>query len=154
YADREHSANLAWLTGFDPRFEEAVLILRADGKPLIVVGTECESYLPISPLFREGRLRHERLEPFSLLGIARNHSRQLEEIVRGEGVCAGSRVGCVGWKYFSPVEHALGERAIEIPAFLADTLRGITSQVVNGTAIFHHPATGLRARCSAAEIAA
>eukprot|EP01035_Chromulina_nebulosa_P055744 gene55744-76409_t len=23
YADREHSANLAWLTGFDPRFEEA-----------------------------------------------------------------------------------------------------------------------------------
>ena len=21
YADREHSANLAWLTGFDPRFE-------------------------------------------------------------------------------------------------------------------------------------
>src|SRR5665213_3511038 len=27
YADREHSANLAWLTGFDPRFEEALLIL-------------------------------------------------------------------------------------------------------------------------------
>ncbi|MFI5226233.1 MAG: hypothetical protein ACHQ3P_06110, partial [Candidatus Limnocylindrales bacterium] len=25
YADREHSANLAWLTGFDPRFEEAVV---------------------------------------------------------------------------------------------------------------------------------
>ena len=24
YADREHSANLAWLTGFDPRFEEAL----------------------------------------------------------------------------------------------------------------------------------
>ena len=24
YADREHSANLAWLTGFDPRFEEAI----------------------------------------------------------------------------------------------------------------------------------
>jgi hypothetical protein len=51
YGDREHSANLAWLTGFDPRFEEALLILRMDGTPLIVVGTECESYLPISPLF-------------------------------------------------------------------------------------------------------
>ena len=25
YADREHSANLAWLTGFDPRFEEAIV---------------------------------------------------------------------------------------------------------------------------------
>ena len=27
YADREHFANLAFLTGFDPRFEEAMLIL-------------------------------------------------------------------------------------------------------------------------------
>ena len=24
YADREHSANLSYLTGFDPRFEEAL----------------------------------------------------------------------------------------------------------------------------------
>ena len=29
YADREHSANLACLTGFDPRFEEAILIVGA-----------------------------------------------------------------------------------------------------------------------------
>ena len=27
YADREHSANLAYLTGFDPRFEEAALVV-------------------------------------------------------------------------------------------------------------------------------
>ena len=27
WADREHSANLAYLSGFDPRFEEAVLIV-------------------------------------------------------------------------------------------------------------------------------
>ena len=25
YADREHSANMSFLTGFDPRFEEAIL---------------------------------------------------------------------------------------------------------------------------------
>jgi hypothetical protein len=30
YGDREHSANLAWLTGFDPRFEESLLILRLE----------------------------------------------------------------------------------------------------------------------------
>jgi Xaa-Pro aminopeptidase len=41
YADREHSANLAWLTGFDPRFEEAVLIVAPVGEPLILVGNEC-----------------------------------------------------------------------------------------------------------------
>ena len=27
YADREHSANVSWLTGFDPRFEEALVIV-------------------------------------------------------------------------------------------------------------------------------
>lgn len=41
YADREHSANLAWLSGFDPRFEEAVLILRPSGEPLLLTGIEC-----------------------------------------------------------------------------------------------------------------
>jgi hypothetical protein len=30
YADREHSANLSFLTGFDPRFEEAILVVGED----------------------------------------------------------------------------------------------------------------------------
>jgi len=154
YGDREHSANLDWLTGFDPRFEEAVLILRMEGTPLILVGTECESYLPISPLFREGRLRSERFEPFSLLGISRAESRQLEEIFREEGLRDTSRAACAGWKYYASSEHPLGERALEVPAFLADTLRTITPHVVNGGALFQHPGTGLRSFCSAAEIAA
>lgn len=148
YGDREHSANLAWLTGFDPRFEEAVLILRPEGAPLIVVGTECESYLPISPLFRAGGLRKERFEPFSLMGISRADSRLLDDIFRGEGLGEGSRVGTAGWKYYDAPE------SIEIPALLVDTLRGITPHVTNASAIFHHPATGLRTFCSAAEIAA
>ncbi|MFN7934600.1 MAG: M24 family metallopeptidase [Bryobacteraceae bacterium] len=153
YADREHSANMAWLTGFDPRFEEALLILTPGTTPLILVGTECESYLPISPLFKARSLRHERFEPFSLLNIARNNSRQLDEILRGEGINAESTVGTVGWKYFHPNEHPLGQKALEIPAFIADTIRAIAPHTVNATDIFHHPATGLRTFCSAAEIA-
>jgi Creatinase/Prolidase N-terminal domain. len=39
YADREHSANLAWLTGFDPRFEEALLVLEMAVEPALLVGT-------------------------------------------------------------------------------------------------------------------
>jgi hypothetical protein len=31
YADREHSVNMAYLTGFDPRFEEAILIVGPSG---------------------------------------------------------------------------------------------------------------------------
>src|SRR6185295_20104072 len=45
WGDREHSANIAYLTGFDPRFEEAVLIVGARNgpanDPAILLGTEC-----------------------------------------------------------------------------------------------------------------
>ena len=154
YGDREHYANLAWLTGFDPRFEEALLIVRLSGDPLILVGTECESYLPISPLWKAGRLRHERFEPFSLLDIARDESRPLDSIFQDEGISTDARVGCAGWKYYTAQEHASGERALELPAFIADTLRELSSHVVNATALFQHSGTGLRSFCSASEIAA
>ena len=38
YADREHSANLAYVTGFDPRFEEAMLVLGPSGETAVLVG--------------------------------------------------------------------------------------------------------------------
>ena len=50
YGDREHFANLMYLTWFDPRFEESILVIKKDGKPLILVGNECKDYLRISPL--------------------------------------------------------------------------------------------------------
>ena len=147
YGDREHYANIAWLTGLDPRFEEALVVLRLTGDPLIVVGTECESYLPISPLWKAGRLRSERYEHFSLLDISRDESRELVAIFKDEGVAPDSRVGCAGWKYYPD------PKALEIPSFIADTLRGLSSHVVNATALFMHPDTGLRSFCSPHEIA-
>ncbi len=55
YADREHLANIAHLTGFEPRFEEALLLLGPGNKRILVTGNESESYAPVSPL--EGRER-------------------------------------------------------------------------------------------------
>src|SRR5687768_10643366 len=46
YGDREHFANLCYLIGFDPRFEEAVLLLAKDGRRKLLVGNECLGYLP------------------------------------------------------------------------------------------------------------
>ena len=40
YADREHAANIAFLTGFEPRFEEALLLLGKAGQRVIVAGNE------------------------------------------------------------------------------------------------------------------
>ncbi|MCB8943148.1 MAG: hypothetical protein H6658_05285 [Ardenticatenaceae bacterium] len=155
YGDREHFANLTYLTNFDPRFEEALLIIRQQTDPLLVVGNECEGYLGISPLYNAGKLRHERFQPFSLISQPRQHSRLIEEIFADEGIDSGATVGCVGWKYFGDREVGNGRQAIELPAYLVDRLRYLAGwdNVVNATAIFMHPQTGLRARCSAAEIA-
>ena len=96
YADREHSANLAYLTGFDPRFEEALLLLGRSGNRLLVVGNECMGYLPEADL----GLHVELFQEFSLMGQPREKSRPLWTILADFGIGRGSRVGCVGWKCY------------------------------------------------------
>lgn len=155
YGDREHFANLAYLTNFDPRFEEALLIVGRDRKPLMVVGNECEAYLGISPLLSEGQFRIERFQTFSLLGQPREQSRRLGEIMADEGIDATSSVGCVGWKYFSEAEQHDFHHALDLPSYMVDTLRGLAGHdnVTNVTDIFMHPGYGLRPYCSASDIA-
>lgn len=155
YADREHFANMAYLTNFDPRFEEAVLIVKSTGSPLLVVGNECEGYLGVSPLYTAGKLRAERFQPFSLLNQPRDASRKIRDIFAGEAIGTAAKVGCVGWKYFADSEHPDGAHAIDLPSYLADTLRDLAGRdaVVNATALMMHPGHGLRAQCSASEIA-
>lgn len=155
YADREHFANLAYLTNFDPRFEEAIAIIASQGSPLLVVGNECEGYLGVSPLYAAGKLRSERFQPFSLLNQPRDSSRIMRDIFAGEGIGKASRVGCIGWKYFADTEHPDGVHAIDLPSYLVDTLRELCSReaVVNATALLMHPGYGLRAECSVSEIA-
>ena len=156
YADREHFANLAYATNFDPRYEEALLILNLKSAPLLLVGNECVSRLPVSPLFVGGRLRHERFQSFSLLDQPREDSRLLKDILAEEGIGPGSRVGCAGWKYFTEQEQPDSRHAIEIPSFIVDALRDLSGRenVINATGIFMHPGSGLRAACSPSEIAA
>ena len=155
YGDREHFANLAYLTGFDPRFEEALLILARQGEPLLVVGNECDAYLAISPLYVAGKLRGERYQPFSLLNQPREDSRLIHEIFAGEGIGQNARIGCAGWKYLSEAEHPSAAHALELPAYLVDTLRELAGweSVVNATDILMAPGYGLRTTCTPAEIA-
>ena len=155
YSDREHFANLAWLTGFDPRFEEALLILGPENNPLILVGNECESRLNISPLFTGGLLRKERYQPFSLPDMPRDESRMLKDIFRGEGIGEGASVGCAGWKYMTEKEQPGASHALFMPAFIVDILRDLSgkSGVVDATAIFMNADNGLRTFASPSEIA-
>ena len=76
YGDREHAANVAYLTGYDPRFEETLLILAAGRKPILLLGNEGMSYSAVSPL----DLERELYQTFSLLGQPRGESPMLKHM--------------------------------------------------------------------------
>ena len=152
YADREHSANVEYLTGFDPRFEEALLLLDRSGARRLLVGNECLGYLPDERL----EIPSELLQELSLMGQPRGRSRTLRQILSSFGVREGTRVGCAGWKYFGDTLGEPPARALDIPAYVADVLRDLTGdrrRVTNATRLFMDPGEGLRATSSAAQIA-
>lgn len=155
YGDREHFSNLMYLVHFDPRFEEALLIINQTETPLLLVGNECVSHLSVSPLYNAGKLRYERYQPFSLLNQPRNESRLLETIFEEEGITGDSAVGCIGWKYFTEQEFTDYKTRIDLPSFITDTLRTICSHknVVNATDILVSSGYGLKASLSPFEIA-
>ncbi len=139
YGDREHFANLYWLTGFDPRFEEALLILPLNGDPLLLVGNECASYVRISPLAASGRLRWECHPPFSLPDQPQPDGRTLAEVFAAEKL---GRTGLADWKV--------------LPAGQFATPHWIVA-AIQAAAVSLEPATGplhqLRSQSTAAEIA-
>jgi hypothetical protein len=137
YADREHSANISFLTGFDPRFEEALLVIGPDDPPAILAGNECLGTAGAAPL----PVRTHRFQDFSLPMQPRDRSRPLAEILAGEGIGPGSRVGVLGWKPFPDRSR------LEVPAYIADELRalvGPTGVVENANDLLMDPADGLR----------
>ena len=136
YADREHSANLAYLTGFDPRFEEAMLVVGPSDEPAVLVGNECFGVAGAAPL----PMRRHLFQDFSLPSQPRDRSRTLPEILAEEGVAADAKVGVIGWKTFQ-------DRAtIEVPAYIADELRHMTPSgtAENAAHLMIDAADGLR----------
>jgi creatinase/prolidase-like protein len=137
WGDREHSANLAYLSGFDPRFEEALLVFGPTGDPAVLVGNECEGMAGAAPL----PMRVVMFQDFSLPSQPRDVSAPLRSILLDEGIRSGGRVGIVGWKAFDSRE------TIELPSFLVDELRravGPSGLVESATDLLIDPATGLR----------
>jgi hypothetical protein len=137
YADREHSANLAYLSGFDPRFEEALLVVGRDTRPTILVGNECVGMAEAAPLDMEVVL----FPPLSLPGQPDRVGAELIEVLGELGIGAGSRVGVVGWKGLD------GAHRIDAPAFVVDDLRtrtGSAELVVNATGMLIDAADGMR----------
>ena len=155
YGDREHVGNIMWATGFDPRFEEALLIIGPSGAPLVLAGNECLPYVAVSPLHSTGELRTELYQPLSLPSQPRSSSRRLADILRDEGIAPGVRVGMVGWKYLTALEHDDPVHAVDVPSHITDTVRSLAGwdAVENATDLLIHPGHGLRAIAGPEEIA-
>jgi hypothetical protein len=147
YADREHSASLSYLTGFDPRFEEALLIFGPDGDPAILVGNECWGMAGAAPL----PMRRHRFQDFSLPMQPRDRSFPLASILADEGIGPGTHVGLVGWKTYRHPGMS------DVPAYLTDELRvavGGSGSVENVTDLLIDPSEGLRVINEVEQVAA
>jgi hypothetical protein len=155
YGDREHFANMMFLSGFDPRFEEALLLLGAGERRVLVVGNECLSYAD------EARLPGTEVvlcQSLSLMGQDRSAKPKLADVLRAVGLRTGDSIAIAGWKYLEPEEWD-GEThpGSFVPAYMVDVLKrivGNSGAVTDETAILMHPETGLRAAVDADQIAA
>ncbi len=145
YGDKEHYANLLYLIDFDPRFEEALLVLGASGKRHLIAGSEGMLYgqalgVPV---------QLEHYQPFSLMGQPLS-SPSLDALLREFGVKAGDRVGVAGWKWLETDPS----RPSYVPAFLVQASRDASeSEPVDVTRVLLDPEDGLRSTASASQIA-
>ena len=152
YADREHAANLVFLTYFDPRFEEALLLLGPNGARTLILGNEDMGYTSQA----RTALSFVLCQSFSLMGQARDTAPRLDHVLRDVGLKAGDRVGVVGWKYLEAREDDDLESPAFVPAYLVRQLQRVvgSGQLIDVTAALTHPVTGVKSRNSAAQIAA
>jgi Xaa-Pro aminopeptidase len=150
YADREHFANLSYLTGYDPRFEESLLIMTPGNTPVLLVGNEGEAYAKVVPDIVDV----VRYQSFSLVNQDRSASPRLPELLRAAGLGNGiRRTGIAGWKYFGPAETDRPDDWIDAPAFVVDELRSLGCTPVNATALFTEPGRGIRLVSTADQLA-
>jgi Xaa-Pro aminopeptidase len=151
YADREHLANVMFLSGFEPRFEEALLLLGPGGRRVLVTGNECVPYAVISPL---PGLEVRLSQTMSLLGQDRSEAPRLTDVLRAIGIGGGDRVGVIGWKYLAAAEwEGEGEPPAFIPAPYLAAIARVAGGVVDRTEVLLHPEHGQRSIIDADQIA-
>jgi Xaa-Pro aminopeptidase len=153
YADREHLANVMFLSGFEPRFEEALLLLGPGARRILITGNECVPYAVVSPL---PGLEVRLSQTMSLLGQDRTRAPRLTDVLRDAGIRAGDRVGVIGWKYLAPEEWEDDAPAPSfLPAAYLESIRRVAGAegVVDRTEVMLHPEHGQRSIIDVDQIA-
>jgi hypothetical protein len=140
YGDREHVANISWATGYDPRFEEAVLVVVPGRTPVLLAGNEGLPYSETAA----GDVERVLWQPLSLMGQPRDRTKPLADLLAAAGLTRGMRIGLAGWKGYENAAGAFDPQWFETPHYLVETLRSF-GPVANAALLFMNPADGLRA---------
>ena len=152
YADREHFANVMYLAGFEPRFEEALLLLGPDDCRILVTGNECVPFAATSPL---PGLLVLLAQTMSLLGQSRSEAPRLRDVLSTAGLQPGQSAGLIGWKYLEAEEWEGAAPPAFMPAPYVEAVVQIVGRdnIVDRTTVLLHPETGHRSMIGADEIA-
>lgn len=151
YADKEHGGNFEYLTGFVPRFEEGLLIVKKTGEATLILGSENLKMANYSRI--PAALKH--CPHFSLPNQPMDHERPLEEIFIETGLNTISKIGLVGWKMFTSTT-ANNKHLFDIPWFIVDAVKNsIASNTVleNAAHLFIRGDRGARITNNENEIA-
>ncbi|WP_373471248.1 M24 family metallopeptidase [Carnobacterium alterfunditum] len=151
YADREHGANFEYFTGFIPRFEEACLVIHANGESHLLLGNEnvkmaAHSRIKANPV---------HVPFFSLPNQPMAGEKTLDHYFKESHITPDAKIGIIGWKLFTSNQYNNSD-LFDLPFYIIDSLMNYVTnrnQLQNFTFSLLSPKDGLRTTYNANEIA-
>lgn len=150
YADKEHGSNFEYLTGFIPRFEEALQIITLDGRSTLLLGNENYNKVKYSRIKSEGYL----IPLFFLPNQPMEGFRSFEKYINEVKIDDQGLIGFVDWKLLSE-EMKQDSFISAVPSFIVDAFRKKygPEKFINATHLYLSPCYGARTTNNANEIA-
>lgn len=118
YADLEHGGNFEYLIGFLPRFEEALLVLHADGDAFLVLGNENFNKAEKARISASAIC----LSHFSLPDQPMQIEESVSQILGRVCIKDKKTIGLAGWKKFTSSVEENG-KMFDLPNYLIEALR-------------------------------
>lgn len=147
YADREHGSNFGYFTGFEPRFEEGLLVIQQNGNAAVMLGNETlkmhqYSRIPVKPV---------HVPYFSLPNQPMAGETTMEEALKAAGLKQGMHIGVAGWKIFTG-KLSDGRRMFDVPHFIVEAMENLGCGIENRADLLMGPERGIRTIHTAEEI--
>lgn len=150
YADKEHGSNFEYLTGFIPRFEEALQIINKDGTSILMLGNENYNKTKFARVKSHG----VKVPLFSLPNQPMGDFKAFGDYLKDVEIDDSEKIGFVDWKLLSP-EFEENDLISAAPHFVIDEFAKSFGKykLVNATHLYMDPGYGARVTNNAEEIA-